>query len=395
MYQLIAFRAIQGLGAGAIFTVTYTIVGDIFTLSERAKVQGWIGTVWGGASLVGPFLGGFLIEYLSWNWIFFINIPFGILSIFLLEMNLKENFEKKKVKIDYAGTAVLSIAILAFLYGTMSSGGSSLSSPITIIALCIASVMFIAFYFIEKRASEPLIPFEIFTKTNTIINIISFLISGVLIGVDVYMPLYIQNILGFSPTISGLAIAPMSVSWTISSVLLSKAIPKYGEKIVVAVSSLIILISCILLVTLHVNSSIILVIIYAFIMGLGFGGAFTTLTIVVQSSVKYNIRGAATAANAHVRTVGQTIGVSVLGSTLNLSIVRYFSNLGIEDIKPNNLYSSNIIASNLPSEQIKGSIYSGVHTIFIILTVITLICFVISFTLSKGLKENIKDKVVN
>jgi len=389
MYQLIIFRALQGLGAGAIFTVTYTIVGDIFTLSERAKVQGWLGTVWGVASLAGPFLGGFLIDYLSWHWIFFINVPFGILSIVLLQKNLDEHIMKKKVKIDYAGALVLSFAILLFLYGTMSKGeGSSAVSAKTFISIAVTIVMFIIFYFIEKRVSEPIIPFEIFTKTNIIVNIISFLISSVMIGIDVYMPLYIQNILGFSPTISGLAMAPMSLAWTLSSVLLSKAIPKYGERVVTALSVLITLISCVFLVTLNLNSSITLVLIYAFIMGLGFGGAFTILTIVVQSSVEYSIRGAATAANSLVRTIGQTIGVSILGSIVNLSIVRYFNDIGIKGIKPDNIYSSKAINVNLSAEHIKASIYSGVHLVFIILVAISVLCLALSLILPNNLKEN-------
>jgi EmrB/QacA subfamily drug resistance transporter len=390
MYQLIVFRGIQGLGAGAIFTVTYTIVGDIFTLSERAKVQGWMGTVWGVASLAGPFLGGFLIEYLSWNWIFFINLPFGILSIILLQKNLDEKVEKRKVKIDFAGTLSLSASVLLFLYGTMSKGeGSSMYSSTTIPALAGALVMLILFYFIEKRAEEPVIPVQIFTKTNTIVNIISFLIAAVLIGADVYMPLYMQNVLGYSPKIAGLSMAPMSIAWTISSVILGKAIPKYGERIVIALASLITFISCVLLATLSISSSILLVAVYSFIMGIGFGGAFTTLTIVVQSSVDYSTRGAATAANSLVRTIGQTIGVSILGSVVNLSIVKYFSDLGIKGIKPDDLYSHTAISNNLTVEQIKSSIFSGIHIVFLILIAITVICLVLSFTLSNKLKERV------
>lgn len=388
MYQLIGFRAIQGLGAGAIFTVTYTIVGDVFTLAERAKVQGWLGTVWGVASLAGPFLGGFLIEYLSWHWIFFINLPFGILSIVLLQKNLDEHLEKKEVKIDYAGAAVLSAAILSFLFGTLSKGdNSSWYSTINIAAFSFTVIMFILFYFIEKKALEPIIPFKIFTRMNIIVNVISFLSAAVLIGVDVYMPIYAQNILGFSPTIAGLSMAPMSVAWTLSAVLLSKAIPKYGERAVVALSMLIILISCVLLATLHINSTIMLVVIYSFIMGFGFGGGFTTLTIVVQSSVEYNTRGAATAANSLVRTIGQTIGVSILGSIVNLSIVNYFVNLGIKGVKPDNLYSSAAVNNNLSVEHVKASIYSGVHIVFIILIIITAVCVIFSFSLSSKLKE--------
>lgn len=384
MNQLIAFRALQGLGAGAIFTVTYTIVGDVFKLSERAKVQGWISSTWGIASLIGPFLGGFLIDYLSWHWIFFVNIPFGILSIVLLQRNLAENFERKEHKIDYAGTVALSIAIVALLYGTMA-GGKGLST--VVVSLITTALALAAFYFIESKAEEPIIPFEIFTKTNIVVNIISFLASAVLIAADVYMPIYMQNVLGFGATISGLAMAPMSITWLLSAVVLGKAISNYGERIVIGVSSLIILISCVLLPTLNVNSSLVLVIIYVSIMGFGFGGCFATLTIVVQSYVDYSKRGAATASNSLVRTLGQTIGVSIFGSMFNLSIAKYFSNLGIKGIEPGNLYSTSNTISEISLEQIKASLNSGLHVVFIVLICITVISLLLSFILPSGLKE--------
>jgi len=380
MHQLIAFRALQGLGAGAIFTVTYTIVGDVFELSERAKVQGWISSTWGIASLIGPFLGGFLIDYLSWHWIFFINIPFGILSIILLQRNLNENFKKKKHKIDFAGAAVLTIAIIVLLYGCLLGGKNFFS---IIIALTVTAMLIIVFYLIEKKVQEPIVPFDIFTKTNIIVNIISFLASAVLIAVDVYIPLYMQNVLGFGATISGLTMAPMSVGWILSSVVLGKAIPKYGERKVIAISSLIIVISCMLLPTLNLSSPLILIIIYVFIMGFGFGGSFTTLTIVVQSSVDYSKRGAATASNSLVRTLGQTIGVSIFGSMFNLSIVKYFTNLGIKGVDPSNLYALSGINKVISLEQIKLSLNSGLHMIYAALILITVISLALAFTLPR------------
>lgn len=388
MQALIAFRALQGIGAGAIFTVTYTIVGDVFTLSERAKVQGWLSTVWGIASLVGPFFGGFLIDTLSWHWIFFINIPFGILSIVLIQKNLNEDFEKKKHKIDYAGTVTLTVAIMALLYGFLS-GGKNNSLYSTTMSVCILTtiVFLIAFYFVEKRVEEPIIPFEIFTKTNIIINIISFLASCFLIAIDVYMPFYMQNVLGFGATVSGVSMAPMSIAWLLSSVILGKAIIKYGERVIIGVSSLILVVGSLLLTTLTVNSPLPLVILYVSITGLGFGGCFTTLTIVVQTSVDYNMRGAATASNSLVRTLGQTIGISVFGSILNLSIVNYFSKIGISGVDPGNLYSASALTSQISVQQIKESLNSGLHALFVFLILINVISLILSFTLPSGLKE--------
>ncbi|MBU3158413.1 MFS transporter [Clostridium frigoris] len=383
MYQLIAYRAVQGLGAGAIFTVTYTIVGDIFTAKESTKVQGWISTVWGIASLAGPFLGGFLIENISWNWIFFINVPFGIISIVLLQKNLSETVERKKHKIDYVGTLLFSLAIITFLLGSLT--GSKIN---TLISIVVTIVLLILFYYVEKKAQEPIIPFDIFTKTSNIVNAISFLASGILIGADVYMPLYMQNVLGFGPTISGISMAPMSIAWLLSSFVLTKAIPKYGKKMVIGIANLILLISCLFLSTLSIESPLLLVVIYGFIMGFGFGGAFTTLTIVVQESVGYNKRGAATAVNALVRTLGQTIAVSIFGIILNGCIVKYFNNIGISGIQPNNLYST-AISSNIVSKlQVKLSLNSGLHEVFIAFIIIAIVSLVLSFTFDSKLKNN-------
>jgi EmrB/QacA subfamily drug resistance transporter len=384
MYMLIACRAIQGIGAGSILTVTYTIVGDVFTLEERPKVQGSIGTVWGIASLAGPFLGGILIDMLSWHWIFFINLPFGILSIILLQRNLKETFEKKKHTIDFAGIITLSLAMIVFLNIFLSTESVSFNHNIFIgISIVITIIFLLAFYKIERRAKEPIIPFDIFTKTSTIVNLISFLASAIMIGSNVYMPIYIQNILGFDAKISGLALAPMSIAWLIASVVLGRCIVRYGGKAVVLISNIIVLISTILLPTLGINSSLVLVLTYVFIMGFGFGGAFTTLTIMVQESVEYNKRGAATATNALLRTIGQTIGVSVFGSIFNLYIVKYFIKQGIEGVDPSNLYQASTYNAVVTIEQIKLSLNSSLHVLFIILIALSVLSLILSTAMPK------------
>ncbi|SEW36156.1 MDR family MFS transporter [[Clostridium] fimetarium] len=387
MYMLIAFRALQGLGAGAIFTITYTIIGDEFSLEERPKVQGGIGTVWGVASLLGPFLGGFLINVLSWHWIFFINIPFGILSIVLLQKSLKETFQKKKVKIDFAGIIVLSMAMMIFLNIFLDSGSFGLQKNVfVILSICVTTLLLIVFYFIERIAKEPIIPFEIFTKTIINVNLISFLLSAILIGVDVYMAIYIQNILGFSPTISGLAMAPMSVAWLMSSVILGKCIMSYGEKAVIMISVFTLFISTLLFATLSVHSALTLVVLFSFVMGFGLGGAFTTLTIVVQTSVEYNKRGAATATNSLLRTLGQTIGVSIFGGIFNANIVDYFNKIGINGVDNRNLYST-ASQMGVSGDQIKLSLNSSTHIIFIIFVLIAILCLVLSIGLPKVIRK--------
>jgi len=153
MVMLIAFRAIQGLGAGAIFTVSYTIIGDIFTLEERSKIQGGLSTVWGIAALAGPFLGGFLIDIFSWHWIFFINIPFGLLAVILLQVSLKETFEKKKHHIDYAGTITLSLAMVVFLSIFLFNQNSDSNRYLSVAVLAVITILLLlAFNKIEKKS---------------------------------------------------------------------------------------------------------------------------------------------------------------------------------------------------------------------------------------------------
>ncbi|WP_238915273.1 MDR family MFS transporter [Clostridium sp. YIM B02555] len=391
MYMLIICRAIQGIGAGAIFTVTYTIIGDVFTIEERPKIQGIISAVWGIASLAGPFIGGILIDILSWHWIFFINIPFGIVSVILIQRNLNESFEKKKHKIDFAGIITLSAAMLVFLNIFMSTENTNTTSnKFIVISLVTTIVLLMLFYKIEEKAEEPIVPFDIFTKSSTIVNLVSLLDSTILIGANVYMPIYIQNVLGFSPKISGLALAPMSASWLIASVFLGKMIMRHGGKAVIVMSNIILFISTVLLIALDVKSSLVIVLVYVFIMGFGFGGAFTTLTIIVQESVEFNQRGVAMATNSLLRTLGQTIGVSIFGSIFNLYIVKYFVKLGINGVEPSDLYKASSGNAILTSEQISLSLNSSLHVLFIIFVVICIVALALSVLMPKMIESREK-----
>lgn len=384
MNMLIGFRAIQGLGAGAIFTLTYTIVGDIFTLEERPKIQGSLGTVWGIAGLVGPLMGGAFIDLLSWHWIFFINIPFGILSIFLIQRNLKESFEKKKQIIDYAGIVTLSAAMLLFFNIFLSAKYMDYSRIFIGVSVAGTLLLLAAFYRIEKKAIEPIVPLEILTKTNQIVNAISFLLAAVLIGIDVYMPIYLQNVLGFSPTVSGLALVSMTITWLISAVVLGKMIIRRGGKTVTIIANVILLLGILLLPTLGLHTPLIIVILYVGVIGFGMGGALTILTILIQESVGYNQRGAATATNTLLKTLGQTIGISIFGSVFNLFIVQYFNDNGIQGVNPNDLYGSSDQGITLTGQQVILSLNASLHVVYIILGVLVLIALVLSVMLPKN-----------
>jgi MFS family permease len=288
---------------------------------------------------------------------------------------------------DFGGIIVLSFAIVSLLYCVLYGQKHSFySSYVLITFLCAITLLFI-FYFVERKVKQPIMPFEIFTKTNTVDNIISFLASASLMGLDVYMPVYLQNVLGFNATISGLSMAPMSVAWLIAAVVLSNAIIKYGEGNVIIVSSAVLLISMLFLPTLTISSPLILVIIYVSMMGFGFGGLLTILTIIIQESVDYGNRGAAMACNSLLRTLGQTIGVSILGGIFNLSMSKNLSNFKIRNIDINNIYSSMNLKDAAYISHVKMSINSGLHSVFISLIVLSIFCFLLSFMLPNNLKN--------
>lgn len=379
MYMLIGFRVLQGLGAGSIFTVTYTIVGDVFTLEERPKVQGMLGTVWGIASLAGPFLGGIIIETLTWHWIFFINIPFGILSVILLQKNIRESFEKKKQPFDFGGIITLSAAMLIFLnmFLSMNTGNTNQKYSF-IVSITLTLFLLFLFYKIEKKAKEPISPFDIFTKESTLANIICFLASTIMIGMDCYMPIYLQNVLGFSAKISGLSMAPMSISWLIASVVLGRCMVRHGGKAANLISTGILLVSTLCLPTLGTKSPLVFVLLYVFIMGFGLGGVFTILTIMIQQSVEYNKRGAATAANSLVKTLGETIGVSISGSIFNLFLTKFFVERGIQGVDPGNLYKSSATHPAVTGELTKEALNSSLHVLFILFLILSILCMILS-----------------
>ncbi len=378
MVQLIIFRAIQGLGSGAILTLTYTIIGDLFDTSEKAKMQGFLSTVWGVASILGPFVGGAILAKLSWHWIFFVNIPFGLIGMYMINKYFHEKVVKRKASIDYLGSLFLTIAIVALLFSCLESHNTKLLTGLIIVSI----VSIIIFCIVESKAKEPIVPKKIFNKTTIIVNILCFIVSIILISIQSYMPIYTQNVLGYSPLLSGLFLAPVSISWFLTSFILSRTLPKYGEKIVMTVAIIILIVANIIVNLLGINSNIIILIIAMFIMGFGFGGVLNSSIIVVQEQVEPRDIGVSTSTIALIRTLGQTIGVSIFGAIMNLSITNHFKAQGINGVTPDNLSPTNNIF-HLSNAQIKSGFFAGVHSIFWALLIIAIITLIIGLILPK------------
>lgn len=325
MGQLIFFRAIQGIGAGAINPVTFTIIADVFSLKQRARVQALISSMWGIAAVTGPLAGGFLTDFVSWRLIFLINIPFGLLAIWMIGKNLNESIKKRKSKIDYCGAMSFTIGITALLLALLSldtESGIGMSQTTLLILVGTAVVFLVLFIQIQRRHTEPMIPLELFKIKDVSFSVsASFLTSMILIGLSAFLPLWIQNVLEMGATATGIILIPLSLGWPLGSMLSGRVfIPRLGIKQTALTGAICILIGALLLTTINPTTPLAILAVFIFIIGLGFGFATTSYTVIIQSTVPPEMRGSAGSLITLFRTLGQAIGVAVLGTSMNFVI---------------------------------------------------------------------------
>lgn len=389
MLQLIIFRALQGIGAGALSSITFTIIGDIYPFEQRAKVQGWLSSVWGIAGIIGPLVGGILVDYVSWRWVFYLNIPFGVISMFLLFISLHETFEKKKRYIDYGGIITFTIAIISLLYIL----NRPWESMFTLLTLSVSIICFILFIIIERKSPEPLIPLQLFSiRPITVANVAIFLLGSVFIVISFHIPLWIQGVYGGGATESGLVMIPISIMWPLCSIIAGRLISKNSFRFITLLGSIIIFIGCIGLSSASIETPIWLFMIYTAFIGAGMGFATTTYTVVVQSEVDWKLRGISVASFRFMQSLGQTIGIAVFTAISMTQATKYLSkqqdssHIDVSQIFNNN-HDTSLSNSNIQS--IKEAIAFGLHKEFLILSVIIIItCFVATrMTQSKSFLE--------
>lgn len=392
MGQLIIFRGIQGIGAGALIPMTFTIIGDIYSLKERAKTQGLLSSVWGISSLVGPLLGGYVVDYLSWRWVFVFNLPFGVLSIIFISRYLKEERVRRKTKIDVAGVLLFAAGMGALLFG-LTTGGQSLawSSPLLVAILVAAALLLVLFLFVERRAPEPMLPLELFSIRNIAVSTgANLLVSTLIIGLSTYVPLWVQGVFGQSAALSGLLLAPMSVGWMLGSIAGGRMILRAGTRRTGMLGLTLVAVAAVGLTLMDAGSSQGLLLLLMLCCGVGFGYASTVFTIIAQSSVQHEQRGASTALNTFVRSLGQTVGVAIFGSWLNFSIDRRLAEqpgaaaAGVDINQLLNPHGGSTLTGEAWSS-LQGALAGGLHSLFIVMAVFAVISLVISAGLSKGI----------
>ncbi|MFI9490688.1 MULTISPECIES: MDR family MFS transporter [Streptomyces] len=317
MPQLIGFRALQGLGGGGLMVLSMAIVGDIVTPRERGKYQGLFGAVFGVTSVLGPLLGGFFTQHLSWRWVFYINLPIGVVALLVIAAVLHIPVRRTKHTIDYLGTFLIA-AVATALVLVASLGGSTWAwGSFPIIALAVlAVVLLVAFVATERRAVEPVLPLKLFRiRTFTLVAVISFVIGFAMFGAMTYLPTFLQVVHGITPTLSGVHMLPMVFGLLITSTGSGQIVSRTGHwKVFPITGTALTAVGLLLLSQLSRSSSTWTMSLYFFVFGAGLGLVMQVLVLAVQNAVGYEDLGVATSGATFFRSIGASFGVAVFGT---------------------------------------------------------------------------------
>jgi len=322
IWPLIAFRIVQGLGAGAIIPTTITIVGDLYSVRERAKVQGYVASVWGIASVVGPTLGGVFSEYVSWRWIFFVNIPLCLLAATMIVRRFHEKVERGHPAIDYTGAGLLAAGLALVILGALEGGQAwAWASPTSIVILGLGFLLLIGFVLVERRASAPVLPLWVFRRRLLVTSgLISVGVGAILFGLSSYVPTYAQDVLGAGPLLAGFALATLTLGWPIAASQAGRVYLRLGFRGCALIGTALALVGCALLVLLGRGSGVPMVATDCLIIGLGMGLTASPTLIAAQSSVGWADRGVVTGSNIFLRSLGSAVGVAVFGAIANATV---------------------------------------------------------------------------
>jgi EmrB/QacA subfamily drug resistance transporter len=327
MTQLILARGLQGIGAGGIMPLAFILIGQMFTLEQRTKMQGVFSGVWGVSSIIGPVLGGFLVDQLSWRWVFYINIVPGLLAGILVAWAWRDQIvSREKPSIDYAGSGLLMIGVVTLLLGLMDESGTSMKW----ILIGASLVFFLLLIWAESRAVDPILPLHLFRDRLFAATVAHGTLSGwALFGSISFITLYVQSVLGTSPTQAGITVTPMLLGWVFASILGTRILLKVGFRRLAIIGTALLVVGAFLMARVNIQTSQIALMVFVTLMGIGMGLSIPSFMIAVQTTVERRHLGTATSTMQFSRSMGGTLGVSVMGAALS---ARLASNLAASNL---------------------------------------------------------------
>ncbi|GGE03639.1 MFS transporter [Aureimonas endophytica] len=322
MPSLIVFRLLQGIGAGAIQPVGMTVVGDLYSVEERGKIQGYLASVWGISSVVGPFAGGLIVQHLSWAWVFWINVPIGLLAMAGFQLFLRETIAPAQRSVDYGGAMLFTLAIAALMIALTeagTAGGAGVALAGALVFLLAAG----AFVVQERRARDPMVSFALWSQPAIAAVNAATLFSGMsVIGLTTFLPMYVQGVLGQTALIAGFTLTVMVLGWPIGATIAAKVFPRFGLRRTLIFGASLLPVGAIPFVLLHPGISPAVAALGSVVMGLGMGFLSVSALVIVQSAVEWRERGAVTASNIFARNLGSTLGAAAFGAVVNFGLSR-------------------------------------------------------------------------
>jgi EmrB/QacA subfamily drug resistance transporter len=321
MPSLVFFRAIEGFGAGAIQPIAATILGDIYTPTERAKIQGLISSVFGVAAVVGPSMGAFLIQHVSWRVVFWVNLPIGAAAIAMIAVFLKERVQYRDHRVDWFGSLLLLIAFGGLMLALVQGGSLDRSTFWTVSV--VGGVALVALLIHEARVREPMLPLELWRMRIIVTGSLgSFGTGATMMGVSAFLPAYVQGAMGYSAIAGGLVLGAMSVSWALASIVGGRIMVRTSYRLVAVLGAIALAAGCFMLTQLSPADGPIWAAVASFVMGIGMGFCNTVFIVAIQASVPWRQRGAATSSSMFLRFVGQAVGAAGCGAVLNATMLR-------------------------------------------------------------------------